>query len=402
MRGRSKQRAEGAGKKRKRSTASAPRRRQKRRRLTSGAHLGVFGVGQISALHDAGYSAREMADDGLVTKADGTTATFGAIGRVVRRLRKEPLWRGERRPGTGPKRKTTLAEDKKLVQAVLRRRGKEKMTSGKVRRRTKIRKITARTVRRRLAEARLKWLRRRRKHFVPEESRKARLRWARRVLKQPPSFLRRWVYTDGVSFYLDRCAAEQGDKKRLALGPFVWRTTEQRDALFADCVGPSSYAKAQGELVRVWGLLVNGRLHISVLEHGKSMNRWEYSSLIQHKMQGWLRGVRQPLLVQDYEKCLWCEEPQAALRDIGVRVLRRHPKHSPDLNAIENAWAYLRERLAETHPDGHEDRDDFVRRLRNAVAWINVHKRVALRKLCRNQKERARDVQLQEGHKTQW
>ena len=85
MRGRSKQRAEGAGKKRKRSTASAPRRRQKRRRLTSGAHLGVFGVGQISALHDAGYSAREMADDGLVTKADGTTATFGAIGRVVRR-----------------------------------------------------------------------------------------------------------------------------------------------------------------------------------------------------------------------------------------------------------------------------------------------------------------------------
>ena len=62
----------------------------------------------------------------------------------------------------------------------------------------------------------------------------------------------------------------------------------------------------------------------------------------------------------------------------------------------------LRDRLAETHPEGGEDREAFIVRLRNAVSWLNVNKRGTLRKLCRNQKVRAEDVDEQDGHKTQW
>ncbi len=47
-----------------------------------------------------------------------------------------------------------------------------------------------------------------------------------------------------------------------------------RKVWYEDCVGPSSYWKAQGLPVRVWGLLANGVLHITVLPEGNCMNRW--------------------------------------------------------------------------------------------------------------------------------
>ena len=36
------------------------------------------------------------------------------------------------------------------------------------------------------------------------------------------------------------------------------------DGLYEDCVGPSSYYKAQGIPVRIWGLLANGQLFVAV------------------------------------------------------------------------------------------------------------------------------------------
>jgi len=108
-----------------------------------------------------------------------------------------------------------------------------------------------------------------------------------------------------------------------------------------------------------------------------------------------LHGFRgKPLLIQDGERALWTVEAREALDAISLEVYEQHPPHSPDLDAIENA---LRERLNTTQPDYSEDREAFVRRLRAAVAWVNVHRRATLRYLCRNHKERAADVALQEG-----
>ena len=55
-------------------------------------------------------------------------------------------------------------------------------------------------------------------------------------------------------------APEQEDKKRQALGPYVWRMASGKDGLFTDNVGPSLYAAAQGRPVRIWGMMANDKL----------------------------------------------------------------------------------------------------------------------------------------------
>ncbi len=69
---------------------------------------------------------------------------------------------------------------------------------------------------------------------------------------------------------------------------------------------------------------------------------------------------------------------------------------------MENVWEILRGRLAETLPAGLETRDAFIRRLKLAVQWANRHERDQLWYLARNQKERCRDCQNNEGGRTTW
>ena len=76
--------------------------------------------------------------------------------------------------------------------------------------------------------------------------------------------------------------------------------------------------------------------------------------------------------------------------------------NSPDLNAIENAWQFLRSRLDDTRRPGREAREPFLVRLRAAVAWINKNHGLTLRKLCRNQRLRASVVLAQDGFRTKW
>lgn len=229
-----------------------------------------------------------------------------------------------------------------------------------------------------------------------------RLRWARRVLRCHHATLRRWAYTDGTVFYLDRTASEHDSTKRAALGCHVWRMADGSDALYSDCVGPSSYFKAQGTPVRVWGMLIGGRLHIMIMPAGEVMNRWWYEWVVQRHFSRWLSGKRKPILIQDHERCLWCEEPLAAMKALGFEVGADHPKHSPDLNAIENAWAILRERVADTEPQGLESREQFCARLRSAVAWVNRNRGDSLLEFATNQKARARDVIALAGARTKW
>ena len=68
------------------------------------------------------------------------------------------------------------------------------------------------------------------------------------------------VYADGLTFYLDVDEASRESTARAALGPFVWRYAESKDALSQDCIGPSRYSKAQfvGSLLVV--TLACGRL----------------------------------------------------------------------------------------------------------------------------------------------
>ena len=115
------------------------------------------------------------------------------------------------------------------------------------------------------------------------------------------------------------------------------------------------------------------------------MNRWRYAEIIRRYFSRWLQDCDQ--LVQDFESCLRCEEPLQELRTLGVEVVPDYPKCSQDLNAIENAWKLLRDRLYETMPTGIECRDDFVARLHCAVRWLNSNCSEQMLKLCTNQKK---------------
>ena len=233
--------------------------------------LDAFAAGGIAALAKQGYSQREIADSGSVFKEDGSGVCFSTVGKVLRRHRSDPTWRGDRQEGSGRPRSTTPQQDEAIAKYVVARRGKEVITSKKVKHRLRLGSRSL--VQRRLREKGLSWLRRRSKTLVPAESLVARLACAARVMKCTSAYLRRWVYSDGCSFYLDRSSAEVQNAERLSLGKFVYRMADGSDALYKDCVGPSSYKKTQGSVVRVWGLLVNGTLHISVLEKGTVMNQ---------------------------------------------------------------------------------------------------------------------------------
>ena len=105
-------------------------------------------------------------------------------------------------------------------------------------------------------------------------------------------------------------------------------------------------------------------------------------------------------MIQDYERCLRCEEPLEELSKLGVDVVDDYPKCSQDLNAIENAWNVLRGRLDETVPERLESREDFHARLLAAVRWVNANRAEQLWQFCTNQKERADEVLQLEGGRT--
>lgn len=184
---------------------------------------------------------------------------------------------------------------------------------------------------------------------------------------------------------------------------FVWRMATNADGLYKDTVGPSMYASKQGKPVKVWGFLSNGHLCIYVFpltDEGKTthMNGVTFRRMITEKAVAWKRRCwphRTPPvlhLVQDHERCLWQEESLKCLKDNGVPALVRFPKSSPDLNAIEEVWSLLRTYLEERAPTGLESRTAFLARLRGAVAHINGSKRSSLLRMCRDQKERAKEL----------
>jgi len=75
----------------------------------------AFTVDGVAALRCESYSLREVADSGVVEVPDGDPVSFGMVGKIVRRLKAEPGWRGERVEGSGRPRETAEVEDKALA-----------------------------------------------------------------------------------------------------------------------------------------------------------------------------------------------------------------------------------------------------------------------------------------------
>ena len=81
-------------------------------------------------------------------------------------------------------------------------------------------------------------------------------------------------------------------------------------------------------------------------------------------------------------------------------TLLEFPKCSQDLNPVKIAWREVRARLAITEPQARESRQTFIKRVRNAVAWVNRNRAAYVKTLCTCQKAWARDIQESKGART--
>ena len=375
---------------------------------TSYERLTPYLRGAVFAFAIAGFTLDQIRDH--VRKPDGTKPCLQTVSATISRCRAEGGLRWDGCPtstsAVGKPRVTTSALDKKIQKLVFKHRGQAKVTAAWVRKKLKeTRRLSTRTLTRRLEEAGLAWLRRRRKSIVTVEHKIARTSFAKWALRRTMSTLTRWAFTDGTAFYLARTVAEQQQSVRASLGPMVWRMADGTDALYEDCIGPSSYKKSQGNCVRIWGLLLAGSLFVYVLPEGRYMDRWRYEWVVLHMFPKWIKKALGPrrvptFLVQDHEKCLWTKEPRTAMKKIGLKLMEHYPKCSQDLNAIETAWRELRARLYDTEPTEMESRPDFIVRLRSAVAWTNKRRAKLFKKLCSDQKERAKEVLVMKGGRT--
>ena len=168
--------------------------------MTSYARLTPYEVGQIKAHHAHGMGPVDIA--GVVVKTDGAHPTHSAVSQTLSHLGRNGKWRGDRKATTGRPRASTVALDKAVVKEVFKSRGSIRVTVSYLKKKiVAARSLSNSLLERRLAEAGLKWMRRRRKTLVPKEFLLVRRKWAKWVLKKRARSLKRWVYTDGTVFF---------------------------------------------------------------------------------------------------------------------------------------------------------------------------------------------------------
>ena len=367
-------------------------------------HLSPFDIGQIKAHMHHGLGGAEISR--IIRKDDGRSSwSEQAVQDAMRKLKADPKWRGDRVPGSGAPRKTTKQQDQQIYKEVVGKgqRGDKKITVAYLQQKFLwARQVSIALLEDRLHEMGLKWLRRRRKTKVTKAYLRERVKYCQDVLRKQQASLDRWAYTDGTVFYLDRTQEENEHSQLASLGGWVWRRADGSDAMFQENLAPSAYKKAQGTPVRVWGFLSEGTFYIHVLDQQEVMNQEIYEELIETKFERWMGSSTH--LVSDFERCLRTDSSVAALADIDLLLVPGYPRCSQDLNACENCWKILRDRLFETMPTKLETRAAFIVRLKEAVAWMNRARRSQLWYLARNQKERCREcLKLKPpGGRTTW
>ena len=350
-----------------------------------------------------------------VLKKDGTLGSQRAIQHVVAKDKADPEWEGVDSSAGGRPRELCEAEVQALKQLIHKEVGVARVTIPYCRKRLPcLRRVSAETVRRTLHRLGLAWRLRRNKAAVSKKYRPARMKYCRWVERQPRRHLLRWAYVDGTSFYLARTPEEHDDKQRASLGKHVWRMQTGQDSLEDKNVGASSYAKAQGLPIKIWGFFCDGRLEYHVLPKavtGKGkvttqhMNGRRYRHMVRTKFAAWRRKCLprgRVFIAKDYERFLRHPATVEAESAAGCDPIDMFPKCSPDFNAIEGWWRKLKLYLEDREPAERESRARFLLRLRRAVDALNTRFRSEGRALCRNQRERAAACKRLKGARTRW
>ena len=313
-----------------------------------------------------------------------------AVCQAVQQWGKERATRGRKKGW----RKTSRAEDKSILHTFkeVRKPLGKKVKANMVRSKLPVplrKKVSVRTVRRRLAEAGVKPKKKKRNSNRGPAWMKRRKLWCEAHQHRSPG---QWAeYVQAVADFRNFSFHPRRLKTKFTRFSASWTymTKEERD-MPEFALPDKVYTKEEYKYVKkgkVFGLTLSTGKHF-VWVAKDPFKGPDFAKLVRARIGPALREAfpdrpRCRLLI-DGEKLMHTPEAKAALRDAGVQVLANWPAHSPDLNPQENMWPWLEDKLrsAEKPSDTFKS---FKVRLRtlargfpDSVTLIpSLHKRVA-------------------------
>lgn len=219
-------------------------------------------------------------------------------------------------PRKGKKRKTTLKEDRHILREFTKNPALTPKSLELEMKSLQKSSVSERTIRRRLKEYNFGTYTVRKIPFISPKNKLKRFKFAREYVNKPLSFWNKVLWTDESSFEF------HGSPKKKS---FRWQTISRGggSVMFWGCISASGH----GDLVPIDG----------------SMNQSKYLDVLnENAFPSGDRLIGNSFIFQqDNAPCHKSKMITKFLNDIGLETLN-WPPQSPDLNVIENVWAYIK------------------------------------------------------------
>lgn len=281
-------------------------------------------------------------------------AKFNLGPTQVKRLKKSLIVEqgtGERKPGSGRKRKTMKRDDRRIVKIA---RGASSPSAADIQ--TEMLQagvgVCERTIRRRLHESGNRRCVCTAKPWVSEKNRIKRLKFAKDLLTWSDEKLRSVIYSDESKFVF-----------RFRGQTFTWRRPDEKHS--PRCMRAT--VKGAQKSVMVWGCF--GANGMSELHRVRGrINQADYKQILIHKLLPIANriGGNNYIFQQDNAPIHTAGTIKSYLRNKNVTVME-WPPQSPDLNPIENLWFILDNNLKKRNP---ANEDELFRMLNDA--WKKI------------------------------
>jgi transposase len=328
-----------------------------------------FEKGYIVGAADFGVSARAIADK--------IGRSNSSVSHIISKWRRDGSVL--RLPGQGRKRKTSEIDDDHIM--ILAKRNRHS-TANHIRELADLNHVTEQTIRNRIRESgEFSFCWTKRKPFVSKTNRIKRIKFANDNINEPGELWRQVLFSDESPFTL----LYQGKKRYIG-------TAEEGHKPFA-MTGSVKHDKK----INVWGCFsYNGVGDLHRIEG--IMDKDMYGKILENNMipsAARLFGGDKWIFQQDNDPKYISKHCQRILRRYKIEQLD-HPPQSPDLNPIENLWAYLNRRAKDRKPRNEEELFEILQE-----EWRKIPLEV-LRKLIDSMPARCAAVLKSKGYLTKY
>lgn len=308
----------------------------------------------------------------LVRKKDGGLPEVGSIREAVKTFNKKGKKKVGRPAGW---RKTTKEEDKKILQTFKKVRPPgHGVTSRKVRNalpKKLKRKVTRRTVRRRLAEKGFKPMLKLSKLDHSEKNKKKRLAFCKSHESKTVADWRHAV--QAVADFRDFTYYPKDLKPRHKQLRAPWTYMSEKERMKPEFLRPKRWFKkkdwSKTRKLKIWGMTTsNGKLQ--AVKCDAPFNAVKFATLVRTKIGPFLKRAfprrSEYQILVDGERLMHAPEAKAALAEWNIKALPRWPAYSPDLNPQEHIWPWSEAKVRELEKD-NDTFDDFGDKVLEAI-----------------------------------